>query len=168
MKKIKFKKGTLVQPIVAVQSSYSGYGGRPEMYFMPNMLGVVREDDADMGVQIEYIDPASGCMECARVSAHNLDIIAWPSNCVDLTTVVPVNVSDTSDYWFCGSITYLGVVQYIKAIASLSYDYLESIGISTIRVPGVHSSRLRSVEPVPEVFMPERKQVIDTDRKSVV
>jgi len=163
----KFKKGMLVQVKTMIEAAYSGYAGRPLLYLKPHMLGVVRITDPNLGAQVEYIDPQSGCVEHAWVTYSNLNLMTWPDNCVDLSKVVPEDGAQ-SDYWFCGSISFLGVVQYIKAIAYYSYDYLQEIEVTTIRVPGVHATRLRSFEPIPEVYMPERKTVLDSELTQVL
>lgn len=164
----KLKVGMLVQPKVKTRSSYSGYAGRPEIYFDVNMLGVVRSVDGFRfaGVQVQYIDPVTGCLEHARVFEENLIIMDWPENCINLTQVLPEN-GVGNKYWFCGSMSFMGCVQYIKAIALYSYDYLQSIDLKTVRVPGVHASRLRSEEPEPHVSQPDNKQILDNELKDV-
>ena len=157
----------LVQPTVSTTASYSGYAGRPVMCFGVDMLGVIRTTEPDIGAQVEYIDPQTGCIECAWVPFNNLNILAWPANCVDLSTVVPAE-GQTSDFWSCGSINFMGAVQYIKAIAYYSYDYLQAINIHTVRVPGVHTSRLRSMEPEPEVYAQKNKQVLEAELDQVL
>jgi len=159
----------LVQPKLKVRASYSGYAGRPEMYFDVGMLGVVRSVDglSFAGVQVEYIDPATGCLEHVRVFEDKLVILEWPDNCINLTQVLPEN-GVGNRYWFCGSMSFMGCVQYIKAIALYSYDYLQSIDLKTVRVPGVHAARLRSEEPLPHVSQPDNKQIMDNELKDVL
>lgn len=158
----------LVQPSTKVESTYSGYAGRPQMYFDVGMLGVIKSVDNDsVGIQVEYIDPATGCMECARVFKENLDVISWPENCTDLSKVIPEN-GMVNNYWFCGSMSFMGCVQYIKAIALCSYDYLQTIELKTIRVPGVHIARLRSAYPEPYVLSPKNKQTLDVELNDVL
>lgn len=164
----KFQKGMLVQPSTKVESSYSGYAGRPKMYFDIGMLGVIKSVNNDtVSIQVEYIDPASGCIECARVFKENLDVISWPENCTDLSKVIPEN-GMANKYWFCGSMSFMGCVQYIKAIALYRYGYLQSIELKTVRVPGVHITRLRTDYPEPYVLSPKNKQTFNVELNDVL
>lgn len=154
----KFKPGQLVEVLLDQVASYSNHGGRPPMFFRKGMLGVVRVHHEN-GIQVEFFAPETGLMEACHCMPDTLKSIAWPAGLTDLREkyVLHGNACSASaaDWYFCGSMGPKSAINYLRAVAILDRAYYDELHVDTLRIPGYHSSRLRSAEPAPSCFLAE-------------
>lgn len=152
----KLRIGQLVRVNSGEIATFSSYGGKPQLLFKRNMLGVVRLHH-NRGVHVEFYAPETGLIELCNCCPVNLTKLDWPEELVDLREMVEFDAAGRDvnhDWWFCGSMGPKGAMNYLRAIALLHRAYFEELRVETLRIPGYHCSRVRSKDPVPECFLP--------------
>lgn len=150
MKFIEYKVGMLVQPLVEVKAKHTAITGREQLAFKEGMLGIVMDAHKVNGVLVSYFDPISGMVETARVSA--LMKVEWPSHLPDLE-LISQDKQVFKHYMISRSMDFLAAKAYLRAIYTLRPEYLRSLNVNTLRIPGVHIRKARAfVEDEPVAF----------------